>query len=145
MNRSTRTIRRPQRGATLIEGLVAITIFSFGILAVLGMMTTHMGTAGDAAYRMEAVQFAESILADMRGSDANTRLTTFSGPSGGDYIRWADRIKAANLPLAGVDAEDTPQLDIAIAGSTVTITVLWRAPADRSDTPHKYIANGAMD
>jgi type IV pilus assembly protein PilV len=144
MNHAARTVRRSQRGATLIEGLVAITIFSLGILAVIGMMTTHMATAGDARYRMEATQFAESIMADMRGADAGTRSASFSGPSGAKYLEWVDRIKAAQLPLAGVD-EDTPQLDIAMAGTNVTITVLWRAPADRSEDPHKYIANGAMD
>ncbi len=144
MNHAAQPIRRSQRGATLIEGLVAITIFSLGILAVIGMMTTHMATAGDARYRMEAAQVAESILADMRGADAATRSDTFSGPGGSDYTKWLDRIEASRLPLAGVD-EDTPQLDIAIDDRNVTVTVLWRAPADRSETPHQYIANGAMD
>jgi type IV pilus assembly protein PilV len=144
MNHAASPIRRSQRGATLIEGLVAITIFSLGILAVIGMMTTHMATAGDARYRMEAAQFAESIMADMRAADIASRDTDFTGPSGSAYLAWVDRIEAAKLPLAGAD-EDTPQLDIAIAGRNVTVTVLWRAPAERSSTPHKYIANGAMD
>jgi type IV pilus assembly protein PilV len=144
MNKPQRLNRASQRGATLIEGLVAITIFSLGILAVIGMMTTHMSTAGDARYRMDAVQFTDSILADMRVSDAGTLSSAFSGPSGAKYVEWAQRIQDAKLPLAGVD-EETAQLDIAIVGRNVTITVLWRAPADRSDTPHKYIANAAMD
>jgi type IV pilus assembly protein PilV len=144
MNKPQPLNRASQRGATLIEGLVAITIFSLGILAVIGMMTTHMATAGDARYRMDAVQFAESILADMRVSDAATRSADFSGPSGARYTEWLERIEAEKLPFAGVD-EETPQLDIAIVDKNVTVTVLWRAPTDRSDTPHKYIANGAMD
>jgi type IV pilus assembly protein PilV len=146
MNHAARPIRRSQRGATLIEGLVAITIFSLGILAVIGMMTTHMATAGDARYRMEAVQFADSIMADMRvkyaNSDNATRATNFSGPSGTDFLLWTDRIKST-LPHAGID--DGEQLAIAFAGEAVTVTVQWRAPADHSDTPHKYIATGAMD
>jgi type IV pilus assembly protein PilV len=142
MNHAARPIRRSQRGATLIEGLVAITIFSFGILAVIGMMTTHMATAGDARFRMEASQFAESIMADMRLTDYTTRTTNFSGPSGASFLGWMDRIEST-LPHAGID--DGEQLAINFAGNTVTVTVQWRAPADPSDTPHKYIAIGSMD
>ncbi len=146
MNHAARALRRSQRGATLIEGLVAITIFSFGILAVIGMMTTHMATAGDARYRMEAVQLADSIMTDMRvkyaNSDHATRATNFSGPSGTDFLFWTDRIEST-LPHAGID--DGEQLGITFADKTVTVTVQWRAPADNSDTPHKYIATGAMD
>jgi type IV pilus assembly protein PilV len=142
MNHTPHALRRSQRGATLIEGLVAITIFSLGILAVIGMMTTHMSTAGDARYRVEASQFAESILADMRLSEATTLQTNFSAPDGTAYAAWVTRIKDSGLPLAGVD-EDVQPLDIAFAGSNVTITVRWRGPADRSDTPHQYITTGS--
>jgi type IV pilus assembly protein PilV len=144
MNQSCapQTRRVLQRGAMLIEGLVAITIFSFGILAVIGMMTTHMSTAADARYRIEASQFADSILADIRGSAAATRATDFGGPGGAGYDRWLGRIESAQLPRTGID--DNEQLEIAFAGADVTVTVRWRAPADRSDEPHQYVTVGSM-
>lgn len=134
--------RARHHGAMLIEGLVAITIFSFGILAVVGMMATHIGTAGDARYRMEAAQFAESILADMRIANADVRAVNFSGPDGTSFSLWSERIKAASgLPMADSDAEP---LEIDVDGNNVSVTIRWRAPSDRGDEAHRYTTVSAL-
>ncbi len=143
VSKSARNLRASQLGATLIEGLVAITIFSFGILAVVGMMTTHMGTANDARYRTEAAQYAESILSDMRIANQVTVATDFAGPSGSAFLAWKNRITAAGtgLPLAGSSAQP---LEITFNGNNVTVTISWRAPTDRSPDAHRYSTVSAL-
>lgn len=146
------TRARRQRGATLIEALVAITIFSFGILAVIGMLATHMGTANDARFRVEASQYAESILSEMRLSNPGTRSADFA-EGGSRFEAWAERLSAeGGLPLAGV-GEDTLPLSIVQNGGTVTITIRWLAAAEASRdaraageaTPHQYVLTSFVD
>jgi len=133
---------RAQRGATLIEGLVAIAIFSFGILAVVGMLATHIGTAADARYRTEAAQYAESILADMRISAPDTRATDFSA-DGTKFTQWHDRLTSAvGLPLAGTDADP---LTIVYDNGNATVTIRWRAPSDRVNDPHQFTTSSFID
>lgn len=143
---------RRQRGATLIEALVAITIFSFGILAVIGMLATHTATANDARFRVEASQYAESILSEMRLYNANSRGADFS-EGGTRYEAWTERISGAGgLPLVGV-GDDTPPLSITQNAGTVTITIRWLAGAEATRaardagqaTPHQYVLTSFVD
>lgn len=133
---TTRAIRRhAERGATLIEGLVAIAIFSFGMLAIVGMLATHMTTASDARYRTEAAQYAESILADMRVTDSAVRASQFA-EGGTKFNLWKGRITGTGgLPLAGTTEQP---LSIDFGAEAVTVTIRWRASTDRETDPHRY-------
>lgn len=144
--------RRRQRGATLIEALIAITIFSFGILAVIGMLATHTATANDARFRVEASQYAESILSEMRLYSPTARGTDFS-EGGSRYEAWTERLSGqGGLPLVGA-GDETPPLSITQNAGTVTITIRWLAGAETSReardagqaTPHQYVLTSFVD
>jgi type IV pilus assembly protein PilV len=109
-----------QQGVALLEALIAILIFSLGVLGLIGLQASATKTATQARFRMEAGQVATQRIADI----------------------WLDR---ANM--AGYDgiapAPGLPEGTIAtsVVGSVVTITVSWRAPGDTVPNSHLAIAN----
>ncbi|MGB7814736.1 MAG: prepilin-type cleavage/methylation domain-containing protein [Methylotenera sp.] len=60
-----------QQGAVLLEALIAVLIFSFGILAISGLQGAMMKNTADATYRAEASyvvqQYMGSLLANPFG------------------------------------------------------------------------------
>lgn len=85
----------------MLEALIAILIFSLGILAIVALQAISMKLAGDAKYRSDASLLAEELLAKMWVSDrvpANM-MATFG--TAADGTGGAD---ACSASLAGVAA-----------------------------------------
>ena len=57
-----------QKGAVLIEAMIAILIFSFGILAITGLQGVMMKNTADATYRAEAAYVVQQQLGEMLSS-----------------------------------------------------------------------------
>src|SRR5687767_10157635 len=113
-----------QRGVILLESLIAILLFSIGILALVAMYANSMTIATDAKYRMEAANHANQILSRMwaqvdRSSPAafTASLAGFAyNPAGancdftggGDnatVLAWLEEIQNGPARLPGADAE----------------------------------------
>ena len=124
-----------QRGATLLEALIGILIFSVGILALVGMQALAIKHMSDAKYRSDASFFAHEIIGQMRVNRASLGSYAFAGagttPAAIDP--WATRIQNA---LPGVTAAANLPI-ISVAGTTVTVTVRWQLPGG-SDV-HRHI------
>ena len=96
----SRAAARPQRGVMLIEALVAIAIFSFAILGIMGLQATAIRAVRDADYRAKASLFANQIVGRMwvdrfnvptyalnaDGDAPCTAGTNASGQPGGDQL-----------------------------------------------------------
>jgi len=54
-----------QTGSVLLEALIAILIFSIGILALIGMQTTAINSVADSKYRSQAGFLANQIIGTM--------------------------------------------------------------------------------
>jgi len=54
-----------QQGVVLIEAMIAILIFSLGILAIVGLQATMIKATADAKYRSEASYIAQTRLGQM--------------------------------------------------------------------------------
>jgi type IV pilus assembly protein PilV len=137
----------------LLEALIALLIFSMGILAIVGLQTASVKIAGDAKYRTEASLLANQLIGQMWVSNrtAATLRTNFSStPQGAAYVAWAgsmpspaDGTVMATLP--GVSAYPptvTVQLVVGPTTTTslVTITIFWKAPSDPAAAPpHQYM------
>ena len=65
---------RQQSGMILIEALLAILIFSLGILALVGLQATSVKQSADAKYRTEAALLANEIIGQMWVSDRTTAV-----------------------------------------------------------------------
>src|SRR6478609_8169168 len=67
--RSRTTARRIQGGVMLLEVLIAILIFSLGILGVVGLQAIAVQQSTDARYRADAAQLVDRLIGQMWTSD----------------------------------------------------------------------------
>ncbi len=122
------------RGATLIESLVAILIFSIGILAVVALQAAAVRNATTAKYRTEASMLADQVVGQMWGDDKTTAAlqANYASPGGAKFGVWKTQVEtmlpgaAANPPTVTVDASNV-----------VTVTLHWQLPGEAS--PHNYV------
>lgn len=132
---------RSQAGIMLLEAMIAILIFSFGVLAVVGMQAHAVQDMGQAKFRSDASFLANQLVADMWTNTKNAadyQWTSGSPPALLD--NWADQVFAA-LPGS---SEHTPTIEWDDATRQVTITIRWLTPAEKSVdpsmSPHKFTA-----
>jgi type IV pilus assembly protein PilV len=119
-----------QRGATLLEALIGILIFSIGILALVGMQALAIKHMSDAKYRSDAAFFANQIIGQMwvnRGANG-VNLVNYayagSGTPPAVVDNWVTSIQNA---LPGVTGPATLPI-INVVGTTVTVRVRWQLP-----------------
>ncbi len=74
--------RAAQTGFTLIEVLVSILVFSFGILGAIGLQAAAIKLSTDAQQRTEATFLADQLLARMLIADPATASTFAHNPNG---------------------------------------------------------------
>ncbi len=103
------------RAFSLLEVLVAITIFTFLVIGVLTMTTMGIRTNSWTKHHTKAVQLAESGLELMRRVNYTTQLAAFDGVVN-DY---------GTLPQY-LEYRRTFQVDYAADISTLRVTVTWR-------------------
>lgn len=79
-----------QRGVMLLEALVAILIFSIGILAIVGLQATSISLSTDAKYRSDASMLANQIIGmmwnDIGGVSALAPPASFTASQFSSYI-----------------------------------------------------------
>ena len=158
--------RKLQQGVMLIEALIAILIFSIGILAVVGMQGAAIKNVTDSRSRSEAAFLASELLAQMwvdqniTAGGANTsnvtvvnydyqgsggvppRLGTITPPTG-----WIGRV-VTRLPGAG-NTGVRPKVTItgaSTSGATVKIEIFWQLPEEASLglPPHTHVVMASI-
>lgn len=129
----------------LLEALIAILIFSFGILAIVGLQAASIRLSSDAKYRSDANLLINQIIGQMWAADRTeaTLQNNFQGGGGIDgavYTAWVADV-AATLPgVLGV-ATNKPVISVApwvgttTTSSVVTITVKWKLPGEPAADP----------
>jgi type IV pilus assembly protein PilV len=112
MKRKTFSTTSAQQGVVLIEAMVAILLFSVGVLAVVGLQASMINNTSDAKYRADAAYIAQQHIG----------------------LMWADQPNLASylVPNADISATLLPGGKLAISGvaSTITVTVGWTAPGE---------------
>jgi type IV pilus assembly protein PilV len=131
-----------QRGSMLLEAMIAILIFSFGILAIVGLQAGAVKLSSDAKYRSDANLLANQIIGQMWVSDrtATVLQASFQGSAGSGgtaYSAWAADVANALPGVSGV-ASVLPAISVAPnpnttpPSSTVTVTIKWQVPGDQT-------------
>ena len=139
-----------QRGAFLLEALVALLIMAFGILGIVGLQAQSMRVTNDSEYRAEAVYLANSLVGKMWADDlASLKATYDSSGAGAGYTAFQT---AVGLQMPGVDIPGKVNLPTVIFDATkaglstnsayVTITVFWQLPGEK--TPHQYVTSAVV-
>jgi type IV pilus assembly protein PilV len=148
---------KKQGGMFLLEALIAILVFSLGILGMIAMASAAIGSQSDAQYRTDATTFANEIankialnvdftnpatVQSSLGAFAHQPIVSpafpcdFSGPVSGSQIvtDWVSEVSGGvpgipGLPGAGALSESIAVNTSQPMYSTVTITICWSPPS----------------
>jgi type IV pilus assembly protein PilV len=138
-----RTSQLPGRetGATLIESLVAILIFSFGLLGLVGLQAASIKNTADAKYRADAAFLANQIIGDM-WADAPANLAGYAhratdgacAPTGANSgnLNVGTWLTNINSTLPGGDLSSFQQIIVDAVTGQVTVTICWKPAAGAS-------------
>ena len=133
-----------QRGSFLLEALIGILVFSFGVLGLVGLQAQSIRAINDAQYRGEAVYLAHSLVARMWADDPATLAAKYQ-PGGAGYVAFRELVKS--LPNGALAAND-PQVVVAagpaINSSLVTVTVFWIPPGGTVADQHNYTTQAVV-
>jgi type IV pilus assembly protein PilV len=127
-----------QRGATLLEALIGILIFSVGILALVGMQALAIKHMSDAKYRSDAAFLANQIIGQMWVNRGSLGSYAYAG-SGAPPVAIDNWVTSIQNALPGVTAAANRPI-ITVAGTTVTVTVRWQMPGGTDVHRHTTIA-----
>lgn len=112
---------KTQRGVALLESLIALLIFSMGILAIVGLQGYMVKATTEGRSRTEATFLAQNRIA----------------------MIWADPANIAAYAENRTGVPGRPGWDRATAvnGSEVTVTIFWQQPGEAE---HQYTAIGTV-
>lgn len=122
-----------QQGSVLLEGLIAILIFSMGILAIVGLQAAAIKTVADSQYRLEASFLANRLIAQMWTDTAN--IANYALPGGAAAANWKNEATAL-LPGATNSPPTVNIVGDATSGYTVTVQLNWKAAGEAN--AHNY-------
>jgi len=107
---TTRPTIKKEAGSALLEGLIAILIFSLGILAIVGLQANSMRISTQSKMRMDASYFASQRIGEM----------------------WLDKDNLSNYVESNTPVTSLPEgkRTTAITGDQATVTVTWQVPGD---------------
>jgi len=118
--------RAPQRGVALIEALVSVLIFSFGVLGLIGLEASAINYSVDAEDRNRATLFASDIASTMW---LNGTVTV----SAAQLTTWQTNIANPALPT-GLRAGTLSITPTAGTTNSADISIQWTPTTDANST-----------
>jgi type IV pilus assembly protein PilV len=115
-----------QKGAVMLEALIAVLIFSFGILAISGLQAAMIKNTANSKYRSDASFIAQQTLGKMWANPANLSTFVVANENISSLLPGGTRTIA--LPAGTVDQ--------------VQITIGWQAPGDPD--AHNHVVNARI-
>jgi type IV pilus assembly protein PilV len=100
-----------QKGVVLLEAMIAILIFSVGVLALVGLQAAMVKNTSDSKYRADASYIAQQ------------RIGTI----------WSDATNAASYVETNTDISPllpTGRRTVTQVGNQFTVRVTWQSPGD---------------
>jgi len=120
--------RKPaQQGVVLLEALIAILVFSMGVLALVGLQAAMVKNTSDSKYRSEASYIAEQRIG----------------------MIWSDPVNAAAYvePSPGTDISDQlpsgKRIVTQPSPGLFVVTVTWLQPGTQQ-TPHSFTTTATI-
>ena len=108
--------RSAQQGVVLIEAMVAILIFSVGVLAIVGLQASMIKNVADSKFRSDASYIAQSRIGEIW---ADT-------PNASSYVE-------TNTDISSLLPGGTRTVTQPVAGQFV-VTVTWQQPGPNATT-----------
>jgi type IV pilus assembly protein PilV len=159
-----------QTGVALLETLIAILIFSLGILTVISIQAASVKMAADAQHRTRAVLLADQLVGQMwtSGLDIAELAEKFSssGSENEKYDDWLNKYVKEALPdvVEGeVCPSECPDDDSGVCPTRpsvvivpvdhgqpkarfakVTITLCWRTPSMKTNEVRRHVVTSQI-
>lgn len=143
---------RNAQGFVLIEALIAMLLFAFGILGLVGLQASLTRAASSAKYRADAAYLAQDLIGTLWADSAN--LGSYNAANCAAYTpcrRWVEKV-AATLPsgalsniLICTDSDTTAACTDASglqATGRVSLTISWAVPNEGS---HSYSTSSSIN
>ena len=114
MKRNNIPTKSAQEGVVIIEAMVAILIFSFAILGIVGLQAAMIKHTAESKYRADASYIAQQKIG----------------------LLWANPADLINSPLIAQNQNidnllPNGTMDIVLAGPQLTVSINWQAPGDK--------------
>ena len=118
--------RRSARGFSMIEVLIVIVLFSFGLIGMVGLQARAVQTSVSADNSNRAALLANELTSSMWGA-LSVNLPTAT-------------VTAWNALVADGTARGLPNGAgaVTVTAGIATITITWRAPNEAVGTTHTY-------
>ena len=142
---------RPVRGFMLIEALIAMLIFSLGVLGLVGLQASLTRAASSAKYRADAAYLAQDLVGTLWADSAN--LASYQGANCAAYTpcrAWVQKV-AATLPAGALGnlticlpADTTSACTDAGVTTTgrVLMTLTWTVP---NEGTHSFSTSSSIN
>jgi type IV pilus assembly protein PilV len=126
-----------ETGVMLLEALIAILIFSIGILAVVGLQAAAIKTVADSKYRSEASFLANQLVAQMWTDNGNIANYAYPGGTAPALTAWVAQVTAR---MPGAVPPIVTITGATVQGGQVMIDVRWRTPEETAQglPPHFF-------
>lgn len=117
----SRAQKTQQSGFMMIEVLVAILLFSIGLLGLVSLQTSTVQNATNAEYRSMAASLSNELVTQMwikkTADPASSALS-------GEIATWKTKVAASGLPNAVGDVQQT--------GNVTLVSVSYKLPSKTS-------------
>ena len=126
-------LKSVQQGVVLIEAMIAILIFSFGVLGIIGLQAAMVKNTSESKYRADASNIAQQAIGQMWSDPANlptTALPCLVSP----YIQSTN---IANLPNGSLIISQPTACT-----SEYLFKVTWQAPGEQQ---HNFTTLARID
>jgi len=129
------TRRRGQRGMALIEALVGVLIFAFGIIGLVGLQVAMTRAQGQAKFRSDAAYLSSQVLGTMWADRGNLgQYNTATCAAYGPCNDWKQKV-SSSLPSGAVDIATTA------SSGAVSLTITWSTSAEGT---HSHVVNTSI-
>jgi len=123
--RRRKSARSQARGIAILEAMVGILIFAFGVLGIVGLQATMSKAQSGSKYRAEAVNLGYELVGRM-WADNPANLAAYATGECEKHPackEWDDKLKRM---LPGAESE----LQWNAATSEITILITWTRPGE---------------
>ena len=121
-----------QRGMMLLEALIAVAVFSIGVLGNVALHAQAMRHVHAAQCRSEATHLVQALIGRMWAEDPAALAARYDATVGGDgyveFSRAARHLPGASIPGNAPDVRIEP--GPAPSSRKVTVVVHWQFPGE---------------
>lgn len=124
---------KSSRGTSLLEVLVALLLFSFGILGFVALQARATAFSLDAEDRTRAAMLANELISTMwmQGTNSLPAATVTA---------WKNKVTDRTVSGLAVPTGYDPTVSTNATTGVTTITINWRAPSKATtETVNKYV------